>query len=30
MMSKVENFPSIRNQGMSNPGKNQTQEGDAC
>jgi hypothetical protein len=26
--SKV--FPSIRNQGMSNPGKSQTQEGDAC
>jgi hypothetical protein len=30
MMSIVANFPSIRNQGLSNPGKSQTQEGDAC
>jgi hypothetical protein len=30
MMSTVANFPSVRNQGMSNPGKIQTQEGDAC
>jgi hypothetical protein len=30
MMSKVANFPSVRNQGMSNLGKSQTQEGDAC
>jgi hypothetical protein len=30
MMSTAPNFPSVRNQGMSNPGKSQTQEGDAC
>jgi hypothetical protein len=29
MMSTVANFPSVRNQGMSNPGKSQTSEGDA-
>jgi hypothetical protein len=29
MMSTVENFPSVRNQGMLNSGKSQTQEGDA-
>jgi hypothetical protein len=29
MMSTVENFPSARNQGLSNPGKSQTPEGDA-
>jgi hypothetical protein len=30
MMSTVANFPSVRNQGLSYPGKSQTQEGDAC
>jgi hypothetical protein len=30
MMSKAANFPSARNQGMLNPGKIQTPEGDAC
>jgi hypothetical protein len=30
MMSTAANFPSVRNQGMSNPGKSQTKEGDAC
>jgi hypothetical protein len=30
MMSTVANFSSVRNQGMSNPGKSQTQEDDAC
>jgi hypothetical protein len=30
MMSTTANFPSVRNQGMSNPGKSRTQEGDAC
>jgi hypothetical protein len=30
MMSTAANFPSVRNQGMSNPGKSQTSEGDAC
>jgi hypothetical protein len=30
MMSKAANFPSVRNQGLSNPGKSQTQEGDTC
>jgi hypothetical protein len=30
MMSIVANFPSVRNQGLSNPGKSQTSEGDAC
>jgi hypothetical protein len=30
MMSTAANFPSVRNQGMSNPEKSQTQEGDAC
>jgi hypothetical protein len=29
MMSTTANFPSVRNQGMSNLGKSQTQEGDA-
>jgi hypothetical protein len=29
MMITVANFPSVRNQGMSNPGKSQNQEGDA-
>jgi hypothetical protein len=29
MMSTAANFPSVRNQGMSNPGKSQTTEGDA-
>jgi hypothetical protein len=30
MMSKAANFPSVRNQGLSNPvGKSQTPEGDA-
>jgi hypothetical protein len=29
MMSTTANFPSVRNQGLSNPGKSQTQEGDA-
>jgi hypothetical protein len=29
MMSTVANFPVVRNQGMSNPGKSQTPEGDA-
>jgi hypothetical protein len=29
MMSTVAKFPSVRNQGLSNPGKSQTQEGDA-
>jgi hypothetical protein len=29
MMSTVGNFPSVRNQGLSNPGKSQTLEGDA-
>jgi hypothetical protein len=29
IMSTVANFPSVRNQGMSNPGKSQTPEGDA-
>jgi hypothetical protein len=28
MMSTVANFLSVRNQGMSNPGKSQTPEGD--
>jgi hypothetical protein len=30
MMSTVANFPSVTNQGLSNPGKSQTPEGDAC
>jgi hypothetical protein len=30
MMSTVANFPSVRNQGLSNPRKSQTPEGDAC
>jgi hypothetical protein len=30
MMSTAANFSSVRNQGLSNPGKSQTQEGDAC
>jgi hypothetical protein len=30
MMITVANFPSVRNQGLSNPGKSQTPEGDAC
>jgi hypothetical protein len=30
MMSTVANFPSVRNQGLSYPGKSQTPEGDAC
>jgi hypothetical protein len=30
MMSTVANFPLVRNQGLSNLGKIQTQEGDAC
>jgi hypothetical protein len=30
MMSTVANFPSVRNQGLSNPGKSQTPKGDAC
>jgi hypothetical protein len=30
MMSTVENFPSVRNQGLSYPGKSQTPEGNAC
>jgi hypothetical protein len=30
MMSTAGSFPSVRNQGLSNPGKSQTQEGDAC
>jgi hypothetical protein len=30
MMSTVANFLSVRNQGLSNPGKSQTQEGDGC
>jgi hypothetical protein len=30
MMSTVANFPSVRNQGLLNPGKSQTPEGDAC
>jgi hypothetical protein len=30
MMSTIANFPSVRNQGLSNPGKSQTPEGDAC
>jgi hypothetical protein len=30
MMSTAANFPSERNQGLSNPGKSQTSEGDAC
>jgi hypothetical protein len=30
MMSTVANFPSVRNQCLSNPGKRQTPEGDAC
>jgi hypothetical protein len=29
MMSTAANFPSVRNQGLSNPGKSQTSEGDA-
>jgi hypothetical protein len=29
MMSKAASFPSVRNQGLSNPGKSQTPEGDA-
>jgi hypothetical protein len=29
MMSTVANFPSVRYQGLSNPGKSQTPEGDA-
>jgi hypothetical protein len=29
MMSKAASFPSVRNQGLSNPEKSQTQEGDA-
>jgi hypothetical protein len=29
MMSAVANFLSVRNQGMSNPEKSETQEGDA-
>jgi hypothetical protein len=30
LMSTAASFPSVRNQGLSNPGKSQTQEGDAC
>jgi hypothetical protein len=30
MMTKAANFSSVRNQGLSNPGKSQTPEGDAC
>jgi hypothetical protein len=30
MMSIAANFPSVRNQGLSYPGKSQTPEGDAC
>jgi hypothetical protein len=30
MMSTITNFPTVRNQGLSNPGKSQTLEGDAC
>jgi hypothetical protein len=30
MMSIAGSFSSVRNQGLSNPGKSQTQEGDAC
>jgi hypothetical protein len=29
MMSTAANFPSVRNQGLSYPGKSQTSEGDA-
>jgi hypothetical protein len=29
MMSRVAKFSSVRNQGLSNPGKSQTPEGDA-
>jgi hypothetical protein len=29
MMSKAASFPLVRNQGLSNPGKSQTPEGDA-
>jgi hypothetical protein len=29
MMSKAASFLSVRNQGLSNPGKSQTPEGDA-
>jgi hypothetical protein len=29
MMNTVANFPSVRNQGLSNPGKSQTLESDA-
>jgi hypothetical protein len=30
MISTVGGFPSVRNQGLSYPGKSQTPEGDAC
>jgi hypothetical protein len=30
MMSTAANFPSVRNQGLSNPVKSQNPEGDAC
>jgi hypothetical protein len=30
MMSTTVNFPSVRKQGLSNLGKSQTPEGDAC
>jgi hypothetical protein len=30
MMSIEANFPLVRNQGLSNLGKSQTSEGDAC
>jgi hypothetical protein len=30
MMSTAGNFPSVRNQGLSNPGKSQMSKGDAC
>jgi hypothetical protein len=30
MMSIAANFPSVRNQGLSYPGKSQTSEGDTC
>jgi hypothetical protein len=30
MMSTAGSFPSVRNQGLSYPGKSQTPEGDAC
>jgi hypothetical protein len=30
MMSTTGSFPSVKNQGLSNPEKSQTQEGDAC